>query len=49
MSIEKLQEQAHALFEYIKEVCLLGQQKILDVNKQMGVGSQALGATVDAD
>ena len=37
MSIEKLQEQAHALFEYIKEVCLLGQQKILDVNKQMGV------------
>lgn len=37
MAIEKFREQAHALFEYIREVCLLGQQKILDVNKQMGV------------
>ena len=40
MSIEKLQEQAHALFEYIKEVCLLGQQKILDVNKQIHPASR---------
>ena len=31
---ENVQERAHALFEYIKAVCLLNQQKILDVDKQ---------------
>ena len=36
MSTETMQEKAHALFEYIKEVCLLNQQKILDVEQQPG-------------
>ena len=36
MPKENMQEQAHALFEYIKEVCLLNQQKVLDVDKQAG-------------
>ena len=36
MSTETMQEKAHALFEYIKEVCLLNQQKILDVEQQSG-------------
>ena len=36
MSTETMQEKAHALFEYIKEVSLLNQQKILDVDRQPG-------------
>ena len=36
MSTETMQEKAHALFEYIKEVSLLKQQKILDVDRQPG-------------
>ena len=36
MSIKKVQDEAHALFEYIKEVCLLNQQTVLDVDKQLG-------------
>lgn len=37
MQAERIQEQAHTLFEYIKEVCQLNQQKVLDVSKQEGV------------
>lgn len=37
MPAERIQEQAHTLFEYIKEVCQLNQQKVLDVSKQEGV------------
>lgn len=36
MPTENMQEPAHALFEYIKEVCQLTQQKVLDVEKQPG-------------
>lgn len=37
MSAERIQEQAYTLFEYIREVCQLNQQKVLDVSKQEGV------------
>lgn len=36
MANENIQELAHTLFEYIKEVCLLRQQKVLNVDKQLG-------------
>ena len=36
MSVQNLKESAHALFEYIKEISLLGQRSILDIEKQLG-------------
>lgn len=35
MPMESMLERAHSLFEYIKEVCLLNQQKVLDIDKQI--------------
>lgn len=36
MQQENMRERAHALFEYLKEVCLLTQQNIVNIDKQPG-------------
>lgn len=36
MSVEKIQEQAQALFEYIRGVCLIDKKTVLDVGQQQG-------------
>ena len=36
MTAEKMRDIARALFEYIKEICHLSQQTVLDINKQIG-------------
>lgn len=38
MPQQNMQELAHALFQYIKEVCQLTQKEIFDVDKQARMG-----------